>query len=67
MTTIERDTAQQDYWCSHCLELGIPDPTIIRGQDFMKVRTRRSVPGFKSKLRFFCLDCWREEEVFESL
>jgi hypothetical protein len=61
MTVIEREEALSDIYCWNCsFNLGIPDPTIIRGQEYMKVRERRNVPRFSSRMRLFCLDCFNE-------
>lgn len=67
MIQLEREEALTDVWCSHCLEIGIPDPTILKGHEYMKVRKRQDVPKFRSALRFLCLDCWKMPEVQENL
>lgn len=56
-----------EVYCSNCLDLGIPDPTILKGDEFMKVRKRTDYPKFRSQLRFLCLDCWKMPEVQENL
>ena len=67
MIILEKEEALIDVWCSRCIDLGIPDPTILKGDEYMKVRKRTDYPRFRSTLRFLCLDCWEDREVQERL
>lgn len=64
MTRIECECAMADMWCGACLSLGIPDPTIMEGDEFMVVRFYRNVPRFKLKIRFYCKDCFIAGHAF---
>ena len=53
---IEIERSQTDIWCSKCLDLGISDPTILRGTAYYKVS--EPIGGHAHpRIRFLCHDC----------